>query len=123
MKKEKLKELKEKIENIGITYEIESVYCDLRNATIDYQNDTQDWDFDELFEEYIDDWLLQDMVQYKLKNEGIWSIKNLLSDIDDETGVYKVDCYGYGYSVDTDELEELKNNILDLINDKLKEEE
>lgn len=40
--KNKLKELKTKIENIEITYNHEEVYCELRNATIDYQNDTQE---------------------------------------------------------------------------------
>lgn len=63
------------------------------------------------------------MIEYKLKNEGIWSVKNLVQNIDDECGVYRVDCYGYCSSIDTDDLEEIKNNILDVINNKLESEE
>ena len=51
---EKLEELKERIEGIEITYDYDQTYTDLLNATIDYQNDTQTWDFEYLFEDIID---------------------------------------------------------------------
>lgn len=120
---EKLKELKERIEAIGITYDYEQTYCDLINATIDYQNETQDWCFEEIFEEYIDDEILKYQIEYNLKEFGVWAVRNLLDDIKDECGVYKIDVYGYGHDITDDDLKTIKEQILEIIDDKLAEED
>lgn len=120
--KEKLKELKEKVENIEISYDYEQTYCDLINATIDYQNDTQTWDFEYIFEEFIDDELLEQAIQYNLKEYGVWAVRNLLDDIKYDDGIYKVDAYGYGHNITVEDLEYIKEQIIDIINDKLEEE-
>lgn len=122
MRKE-LRKLKKEIENIEFTYDYEDVYCKLINACIDYQNETQDWCFDYIFDEYVDDYVLQELVEHNLKNNGIWAVKNLLDGIDDECGIYRIDAYGYGYSIDKDDLDTIKTEILDIIEDKLKEVE
>ena len=119
--KERLLKLKKEIECIELTYDIETDYTELRNATIDFQNETREWCFDYIFEEYMDEWLLADMVKYKIDNEGLWSVCNLVSDIDDYTGVYYVDAYGYGHSADKTDTEYIKDEILNVINDKLEE--
>lgn len=118
----KLEDLKKKIEEIEINYDYDSVYCDLRNATIDYMNETQDWDFDYLFEEYTDEEILTEMVKYKIDNEGLWSVQNLLMDINNYEGMYKIDAYGYGHDIDIDDLKDLKQNILDMIEEKMESE-
>ncbi len=118
----KLEDLKKKIEEIEINYDYDSVYCDLRNTTIDYMNETQDWDFDYLFEEYTDEEILTEMVKYKIDNEGLWSVQNLLSDINNYEGIYKIDAYGYGHDIDIDDLKDLKQNILNMIEEKMEEE-
>lgn len=120
---EKLKELKKRIEEIDITYDYEQTYCDLINATIDYQNETQDWCFEEIFEEYTDDELLSYAVKDNLERFGVWAVKNLLDDIKDECGVYKIDVYGYGHDITDDDLKDIKNQILEIINDKLAEKD
>ena len=119
--KEKLKELKEKVENIEISYDYEQTYCNLINATIDYENDTQTWDFEYIFEDYIDDEILQYQIEYSLKEFGVWAVKNLLSGITGDCGIYKVDAYGYGYDIEKEDLEYIKKQIIDVINDKLEE--
>ena len=111
----KLEELKEKIENIEIGYDYEQTYCDLINATIDYQNDTQTWDFEWIFEEFIDDEILKYQVEYNLKEFGVWAVRNLLDDIKDECGIYRVDAYGYGHDITSDDLQEIKDEILETI--------
>lgn len=118
---EKLKELKEKVENIEITYDYEQTYCDLINATIDYQNETQTWDFEWIFEDFIDDEILQYQVEYNLKEFGVWAVRNLLSGIKNENGVYRIDAYGYGYDIDYDDLKNIKEEILETIDNKLQE--
>ena len=117
-----LEKLKEKVEDIEISYDYEKTYCDLINATIDYQNETQDWSFEWIFDDYIDDYILQDMVEYNLKEHGVWAVRNLLSDIKEECGIYRVDAYGYGSDISYEDLEEIKDEILETIDYKLKEE-
>lgn len=117
--KERLLQLKKEIENIEITYDIASNYADLRNATIDFQNETQEWLFENVFDEYIDEWLLADMVKYKIDNEGLRSVQNLLSDISNYEGIYYVDVYGYGHDVEQEGIESIKCEILDIIDNKL----
>lgn len=122
MKKELL-ELKKRVEETDITYDLEDTYCTLLNLTIDYQNETQDWTFEDIFEDYIDDEMLQYAVESNLKKYGIWAVKNLLDDINDEIGIYKIDAYGYGSDITSDDLENIKEEILDRINEKLEEVE
>lgn len=117
MKKERLKQLKKEIENIEIGYNLEETYCNLINATIDYQNETQTWDFEGIFEDYIDDEILKYQVEYNLKEFGVWAVKNLLDDIKDERGIYKIDVYGYGHDITIEDLKDIKAQILDIIDD------
>lgn len=119
---DKLKELKEKVENIEISYDYEQTYCDLINATIDYQNDTQDWGFEWIFNDYIDDYILKDMVEYNLKEHGVWAVRNLLDGIKNECGIYRIDAYGYGYDIDYEDLQNIKDEILETIDSKLEED-
>lgn len=117
----RLKELKEQVENIEIGYDYEQTYCDLINATIDYQNETQNWEFESIFEEYIDEEILKYTIEYNLKEFGVWAVKNLLDDIKDECGIYKVDVYGYGHDITQEDLENIKEQILEKI-DEIKED-
>ena len=111
------KDLKKKIEEIEINYDFEQVYCDLRNAVIDYENETQYWDLDYAFDEFIDEELLKDLVKYKIDKEGLWSVINLLDDISRYNGIYRIDAYGYGHDINKEDLECLKEDILDRIGD------
>lgn len=121
-RKERLLKLKNEIENIEIYYDVESVYCNLRNTTSDYENETQDFLFDYVFDEYCDDEILGYMVEHNLKEYGIWAVKNILSGIDNECGIYKIDAYGYGSDVTESDLEDTKQEILDIINRELESE-
>lgn len=121
--KERLEELRKQVENIEIGYDLESTYCDLINATIDYQKETQDWEFEGIFEDYIDDELLSYAVKDNLERFGVCAVRNLLDDIKDECGIYKIDAYGYGHDITSSDLEDIKEQILDTINDLESEED
>ena len=123
MEKERLEQLKKEIEKIEIGYDLEEIYCNLINATIEYQNETQTWDFESIFEDYIDDEILKGQVEYNLKEFGVWAVKNLLDDIKDECGIYRIDAYGYGHDITVEDLKDIKEQILDVINDLQSEEE
>lgn len=122
MKKERLEQLKKEIEKIEIGYDLEETYCNLINATIDYQNETQNWYFEDIFEDYIDDEILKGQVEYNLKKFGVWAVKNLLDDIKDGCGIYKIDAYGYGHDITIEDLKDIKAQVLDVINDLESEE-
>ena len=68
-------------------------------------------------DEFVDEEILKDMVKYKIDNEGLWSVVNLLSNVSRYEGVYRIDVYGYGYDIDKEDLECLKEDILDRIGD------
>lgn len=121
--KKRLEELKKQVENIKIGYDLERTYCDLINATIDYQNETQDWQFESIFEDYIDDEILKYAIEDNLERFGVWAVKNLLDDIKDENGIYKIDAYGYGHDITSGDLEDIKEEILDKINNLESEED
>ena len=117
-----LKELKEQIEKIEIGYDYESVYCDLYNAVIDYQNDSQEWDFEYLFEDYIDYDLAEERAKYELENGGLARLQCYLNDVSVYgCNLFRIDGYGNLENVYKDDLEYLKEGILDIIDDKLKE--
>lgn len=118
-----LRELKERVENIEITYDYEESYCDLKNAVIDYMNDTQDWDFDYIGEDIIDCELAEEQTKYELEQGGLIRLYYFLGDANLNNNLFKVNGYGNLEDIDISDLEYMKEEILDLINDKLSESE
>lgn len=119
---EKLQELKKELENIEITYDYEASYCKLRNATIDFMNDTQEFFLDGFFENYLDEKTLEYMVEYNLKEHGLWAVQNLLSGVKQYEGIYVVDASGYGHDITYNELEDLKSELIFEVESRLKED-
>lgn len=122
MKKE-LRELKERVENIEVTYNYEETYCNLKNAIIDYMNDTQNWDFDYIGENIIDYELAEQQAKYELEQGGLLRLYCYLNNANCNNNLFKVDEYGNLQDVEKSDLEDMKEEILGLINDKLSESE
>lgn len=116
-----LKELKERVENIEVTYDYEESYCNLKNAVIDYMNNTQDWDFEEIGENIIDYELAEEQAKHELEQGGLIRLYYFLGDANLNNNLFKVDGYGNLEDIDITDLEHMKEEILDLINDKLSE--
>lgn len=121
MNKEKLIELKNKINDIDITYDYESTYCDLYNTTIDYMNETQDFDFEYLFDNFIDYELAEEYAKMELKEGGLIRLRYFLGDVDLDSELFRVNGYGNLDYVDIIDLENLKDEILSEIERKLEE--
>ena len=117
----KLRELKERVENIEITYDYEETYCNLKNAVIDYMNDTKDWDFDTIDEDIIDYELAKEQAKYKLEQGGLIRLYYFLGDANLNNNLFRVDGYGNLEDIDISDLENMKEEIIYLINDKLAE--
>lgn len=124
MKNEKeLKKLKERVERIEITYNYEEVYCDLKNAVTDYMNDTQDWDFETIGEDIIDYDFAEEQAKYELENGGLLRLKCYLSDTNLNCSLFRINGYGNLENVYIEDLQNIKEEILDIIDDKMTESE
>ena len=119
-----LRDLKKAITRIEIGYDYESAYRDLYNTVIDYMNESQDWDFEDLFEEYIDYDLAEELAKRELEDGGLVRLYYFLGDINpDGYDMFRLNAYGNLEAIDKDDLEYLKDEILDRINDKEDEDE
>lgn len=118
----KLEELKNKIEEIEITYDYEDTYNNLYNTVIDYENDTQDWDFDYLFKEYVSYDLAEDIAKNELENGGLVRLYYFLGDANLNNDMFRINGYGNLEDINKDDLEYLKDEILNIIDNKLEEE-
>lgn len=116
-----LKKLKERVESIEITYDYEEVYCDLKNTITDYMNDTQDWDFETIGEDIIDYDFAEEQAKYELENGGLLRLYCYLGDANLNSDLFKINGYGNLENVYIEDLQNIKEEILDMINDKIKE--
>jgi uncharacterized membrane protein YvbJ len=118
----KLKKLKDKIEEIEITYDYENTYNNLYNTVIDYMNEAQDWDFEYLFEDYVSYDLAEDIAKNELESGGLVRLYYFLGDANLNNDIFRINGYGNLEDIDKDDLECLKDEILNIINNKLEEE-
>lgn len=123
MKMKKLKELKERIENVEINYNYEESYTNLYNTVIDYMNDTQDFDLEYLFEDFIDYETEEEIAKNELNNGGLLRLNYYLGDTNLNDEIFKLDGYGNLENITIDDLNNLKDEIIENINDKLGESE
>lgn len=116
-----LRELKERVENIEITYDYEDTYCNLRNTIIDYMNETQDFDFDYIGENIIGYYFAEEQAKYELEQGGLLRLYCFLGNTNPRGDLFKINGYGNLENADIEDLKNMKEEILDLINDKLSE--
>lgn len=118
---EKLKELKKRIENAD-SWDYDEYYTELRNATIDYMNETQTWEFDDMFNDIIDYEIAEDQAKHELENGGLVRLYYFLGDANLNNELFKVDGYGNLTDIDKSDLDYIKNEILDKIEELESEE-
>lgn len=118
-----LKELKDKIEKIEITYNYDECYGELYNACIDYMNETQNFDLDYLFEEFVDYETAEERAKYELEN-GLERLYYFLGDTKISNNIlFRINVYGNLENISKEDLETLKEDILDNIDQKMQEEQ
>lgn len=110
-----LQELKKEIENIDITYDYEETYNQLYNTVIDYENDTQTWDFEYIFEDIIDYDTAEEIAKQELENGGLVRLYYFLGNANLNNELFKINGYENLEDVTNDDLEYIKNEILDNI--------
>lgn len=118
-----LKELKDKIEKIEITNNYDECYGELYNACIDYMNETQNFDLDYLFEEFVDYETAEERAKYELEN-GLERLYYFLGDTKISNNIlFRINVYGNLENISKENLETLKEDILDNIDQKMQEEQ
>lgn len=122
--KELLKELKNKIEKIEVTYDYDQTYTDLLNTCIDFENETQCWEFETLFEDIVNYEIAEERAKYELENGGLVRLQYFLGD----TCIYgneifRINAYGNLENINKDDLENLKQEILEKIEELLENKE
>lgn len=118
----KLEELKNIIESIEVSYDYEETYNNLYNAVIDYMNDTQTWDFEGFFENFITYDVAEDIARSELDNGGLIRLYYFMGDANLNNDLFKIDGYGNLTDIDKSDLDYLKEEILEEIEEKLQEE-
>ena len=114
-----LRELRERIEKIESSYDYEEYYTELYNATVDYMNDTQDFDFEYLFEDIIDYDLAEEYAKQELENRGLLRLYYFLGDANLNNNMFKIDGYGNLTDINKDDLDYIKEELLDEIDRKI----
>lgn len=118
-----LKELKNKIEEIDVTYNYNQTYTDLLNACIEFQNDTQCWEFEELFDNIIDYEIAEEIAKNELEKGGLLRLYYFMGDCNFNNEIFRVNGYGNLEDISIDDLKYIKDEILEKIEELINEEE
>jgi len=105
----------EKIKNIEITYDYEESYNDLYNTCIDYMNETQDFSIEYLFNEIVSYDYVEEMAKYELENGGLVRLYYFLGNANFNNDIFKINGYGNVEDVYKEDLEYLKSEILEIL--------
>lgn len=110
----KKQELLENIKKVEITYDYEETYHNLYNLVIDYMNDTQDFDLDELFTEYVDYDTCEEYVKSQLEIGGLARLGCCIDGINFYgNNLFRINAYGNIEEITREDLECLKDEIID----------
>ena len=118
----KIEELKKEIEKIDVSYDYEQTFNNLYNACIDYMNDTQTWDFEYLFEDIFSYDTAEEIAKNEIEQGGLIRLYYFLGDANLNHDLFKLDGYGNLEDITKEDLNNLKEEILNKINEILEEE-
>lgn len=117
------KELKKYLEEINVyNYEKDEdeIYTEIYNKVIDYMNETQDWNLEEFFNDYVDYDYAEEMAKAEIDNGGLLRLTYFLGDTHFyNESLFKINGYGNLENVNRDDLETLKEELLDNIEDEI----
>ena len=115
----RLEELRNEIENIEVSYDYENTYSSLYNAVIDYMNDTQDFDLEYVFENIISYDLAEEMAKAELENGGLVRLYYFLGNANMNNDIFRINGYGNLEDIEYNDLQDLKDELLDEIDQKI----
>ena len=110
-------ELKDFIKNYNIGYDLDNAYIDIYNACIDYMNDSKDWNLEYLFEDYVTYDTAEEIAKQEIEKGGLIRLYYFLGDANLNNSLFRIDGYGNLTDVYQDDLEYLKEEILERLED------
>lgn len=103
---------------------MKKTYSNLYNTCIEYMNETQDFDYEYLFEDFIGYELAEERAKYELENYGLERLHYFLGNTTFcMQNLFKINVYGNLENITKEDLNTLKEELIDYINDKLESEE
>ena len=126
----KLKDLKERLNTIlwftketKLTYDYEEEYNNIYNLVTTYMNETQDFDLEYLFYDYIDYDTAEELTKQQIQEGGLERLQYFLGNTHFyDRNLFKINGYGNLSNVDKLDLEVLLEDLIDEIDRKLGEE-
>jgi len=118
-----LAELREKINNIEVSYDYDGTYNELYDAVNDYCNEVQDWELDSVFvsedgANYIIDYdYAEEEAKGILENDGLVRLYYWMGDCNFNDNLFYVNGYGNLEALTIERLQELKDEILEAIDE------
>lgn len=104
-----------KIKDIEITYDCEETYNEIFNATQDYMYETKDFNLEDVFNDYIDYEIAEEIAKSEIEKGGLLRVYYFLGDANLNNNLFKIDGYGNLEDVTKDDLEILKDEILERV--------
>ena len=109
-----LKRLKE-IKTYAVDF---SDVCDIKNACIDYMNETQNRIFEDLLNEIVEYDLVMECIRYRAEQGDLYGIQNLVEWLDNAD--YYRDNGDYFENIDYNDIRERLDEIIELAEDRKK---
>ena len=120
---EELRELLQKIKDIEITYDYEDTYYELYNTCREFQdNIDEDFDFEDLFDEIISIDIAEQIAEQEFASGGLVRMYYFIGNCNlGNADIVKINAYGNLEDIHKEDLELLKENIIEKIEDFLEE--
>ena len=106
------------IEDVEITYDYEETYSKIYNLVIDYMNYVGSFDLEDLFSEFVNYYEAEEYVKNEIDVGGLARLACCIDGVQFyENDLFRIDVYGNLYNVTKEDLENLKEEIIDYLKD------
>lgn len=120
------KDLLETLKNETIeknNYDLIDYYTGIYNACVDYGNETQDWQFDDFFNDFVDYDTCEMLAKQTLEQDGLIRLYYFLGDANFNNNLFRINGYGNLVDIYTSDIDDLKDSIIYELENQLAEGE
>lgn len=109
------KDLLETLKNETIeknNYDLSDYYTGIYNACVDYRNETQDWQFDKFFNDFVDYDTCEELAKQTLEKDGLIRLYYFLGDANFNNNLFRINGYGNLVDIYISDIDDLKDSII-----------
>ncbi len=107
------RELKNYLYNYNLSYDYEKDYTNIYNACIDYMNSTQDFKIEEVFYNFIDYEMAEEIAKNRITEGGLASLHCFIDGVNLNEELFKLDGYENLENVTKEDLRDLIDDIIE----------